>query len=250
MVAEVNYPVVPINTQTKETCVIPEITQTIVCDELHRPNFDKKVFSIGMIGSADNDEYMLESPQHKSKSQRCWENFKCHLQLRGPQKTLSVFVAKEWEKISDMIFWYVQSSKGSKESIAISARWKKNAWDARPKFLKLAFQACRWANLKVILNAPPFQPLTKAAYPKLSSTLGKCSSFTDFPPPPPRWTSCKFETSKPFGPYISPEVAEFKIFESPRIADIAHLDRISPQLWHPRWINVLNPQVCPHPLPV
>jgi len=71
MVAEVNYPVVPINIQPQKTCVIPEITQTIVFDELPRPHFDKKVFSIGRIESADNGEDMPGSPKLKSRGQRC-----------------------------------------------------------------------------------------------------------------------------------------------------------------------------------
>jgi len=47
--------------------VIPEITLTIVFDELPRPPFDKKVFSIGMIESAENGEDMPESQAQISK---------------------------------------------------------------------------------------------------------------------------------------------------------------------------------------
>jgi len=78
MVGEVvNYRVVSINIQPKETCVKPEI---VVFDEPPRPHFDKKV-------SADNGEDMEETPQHKSQLERCRKKFHCHLQLKGPQKT-------------------------------------------------------------------------------------------------------------------------------------------------------------------
>jgi len=60
MVLEVvNYLVVPKGIQPHETCVKSDIRGF---DALSRPHMDKKVFSIGIISSADKGEVMEETP--------------------------------------------------------------------------------------------------------------------------------------------------------------------------------------------
>lgn len=95
MVAEVNYSVGLMNIQPQETFRPPEVRQKIVLDELPRPHYDKKVSSVGMIGSAHNGANMQEYPQAQiSKPNMRRKISKHHLQLRAPQKTMSVFMQR------------------------------------------------------------------------------------------------------------------------------------------------------------
>lgn len=69
MVAEVYYAVVPINVQPKETRVTHEIPHTIFL--MNYPDrVLKKLFSFGMIKSADNGDGFAKTPNHISQLQR------------------------------------------------------------------------------------------------------------------------------------------------------------------------------------
>jgi len=73
MVAEiVNYSVVPISTQPKETCVKPEI---LVFNALPGPHMDKNVFSFGMISSTDKPEDMEKTPPAQNSTAKMPREF-------------------------------------------------------------------------------------------------------------------------------------------------------------------------------
>lgn len=159
MVAEVKNHVLPINIHPQEICVTPEITQKLCSMKPLSRISTKMYFRFGWF-QAPIIVMIWKKPPSTNLNTRDAEKFYWHLRLRGAQEILSIFLAKDWEEISNINFWYVQRSKG-KVFLALSARLEKNALDISSRFFKMVVQVRRWLIPNVRLTTLPIHPLSR-----------------------------------------------------------------------------------------